>query len=143
MYNFLEYNDMVPVDMQHCQEVKYTYFCHGNQTFTWLDHILAFARDIDNVNSCKIVPLDDGNLSDHLPMCMHIQVKYSGSSCSNLSMKTMNSSLSFLPPDWKNIERNNKYWQLLADKLNNVSSIDDVIISNREDAERMVETEGH
>ena len=40
--------------------------------------MISTEYDISSVKSCKIVPLDDGNVSDHLPirMCMNLNIKH-------------------------------------------------------------------
>ena len=54
--------------MLHKQRIEYTYFCHKNETYTWIDHILCNRRDVPNIKSCSIIPEQSSNNSDHLPL---------------------------------------------------------------------------
>ena len=68
-------NAQLPVaaDHLHRQKVNYTYFCHENSTYTWIDHIICERRETTKISSCHIIPEEPGNNSDHLP----VQLKYS------------------------------------------------------------------
>ena len=68
LYNFLVFNDFVVADMLHKQNVEYTYFCHKNKTYTWIDHIICDHHDASNITSCAIIPEESSNNSDHLPV---------------------------------------------------------------------------
>ena len=71
-------NNFKVIDHEFKQDVKYTYFNIPRQIYTWIDHMISTEYDISSVKSCKIVPLDDGNVSDHLPirMCMNLNIKH-------------------------------------------------------------------
>jgi hypothetical protein len=65
LYDFITSNDLIAADIATRQSVKYTYFCIKSGIFTWIDHVLLPRYDSCD---CNIVPLEDGNVSDHLPL---------------------------------------------------------------------------
>ena len=68
IYVFISNNNLVVADFKRHQQVNYTYFGHTNQTYTWIDHILSYEYDVDNTTGCVIIPEEDGNVGDHLPL---------------------------------------------------------------------------
>merc|ERR1712215_125654 len=56
LYDFLVFNEFIAANMLHKQDVNYTYFCHKNETHTWIDHILCNRLNIPYISSCDIIP---------------------------------------------------------------------------------------
>ena len=73
MYDFITGNDMVITDHVH---VQYTYFCDSNNTRTWIDHCLSPASALSMVKSCRILPYEPSNVSDHLPITITLHLPY-------------------------------------------------------------------
>ena len=40
---------------------------------TWIDHIISTEYDMGNIYMCKIIELDVGNVSDHLPLSFQLR----------------------------------------------------------------------
>ena len=68
MYDFLAENELSVAGHLFPQSVKYTYFCHDKQAYSWIDHVASSSHDLHNIVNCQIIPLDCDNLSDHLPV---------------------------------------------------------------------------
>jgi endonuclease/exonuclease/phosphatase family metal-dependent hydrolase len=66
MYDFIFSNELIVADFKYSQSLDYTYFCDTTGVRTWIDHCLSSTQD-DIVN-CVILPCDENNMSDHLPI---------------------------------------------------------------------------
>lgn len=119
LYDFLLGNDMCAVDLNHKQDVEYTYFNHSNKHYTWIDHVLCPARDAKHIISCKIIPEEPENVSDHLPLqvIFTLQHEYKQVQKPDLTFRTV--------PNWTNQERNKKYCELLSDAMKQLQNADD------------------
>ena len=51
LYDFLCYNGLIAADLIGKQPINYTYFCHENETYSWIDHILCGKHNISDVLS--------------------------------------------------------------------------------------------
>ena len=126
---------MVSADLLYYQEVNYTYFCIGNQHYTWVDHILVLSKSVENLESCHIVSLEDSNLSDHLPismgMVLHIPDFHGNKDEGKYGERqgvTYNP-----PPRWTDKTCNAKYRQILSEKLEALD-LSDSHINGRDEA---------
>ena len=108
---------MISADMLFDQDFNYIYFSIGNQHFTWIDHILIPTKDMSDVLSCRIVPLTESNVSDHLPVSMHMLLRVPSHTSSYSEIDASNDVPSYPPPNWSDKIRNAEYKRLLAEKL--------------------------
>ena len=76
MYDFIDGNGFKVADLEFKQNIDYTYFNIPRNINTWIDHIITTEYDLCHISSCRIIPLDSGNVSDHLPLrlCMNIHI---------------------------------------------------------------------
>jgi hypothetical protein len=111
-------NDFIVADFAHEQSLNYTYFCDANSTRTWIDHCLSSKNDIDNIITCRILPLDE-NLSDHLPILTTVKIHYDSVSPSNVE----HGRKQFAQAKWDNHTNNDKYKQYLQHKLSDLGSL--------------------
>ena len=66
--DFIFDNELSIVDFMFYQKTSYTYFNISRNVRTWIDHVFSTNYDVCDINSCDIVSLDNGNVSDHLPI---------------------------------------------------------------------------
>jgi len=120
LYDFLLSNELIVSDFMFGQKSTYTYFVHKNRTYTWIDHVMAYKHDIQNITNCRIMCDDGNNVSDHLPIetiCqLHCGTKPS-SGTSNLE------SESAVFTAWTS-ENTAKYKDLVEEKMVNLPSLD-------------------
>ena len=76
MYDFLTSNNLLVADILSRQRYNYTYFCHKNNVYTWIDHVASSRHDIDNMLFCNIMPHVPLNTSDHLPITFGLRVSH-------------------------------------------------------------------
>ena len=81
MYDYITYNDYIVADFIHKQSINYNYFCDGTGVQTWMDHCLSSANDASEINTCDILPDDESNVSDHLPIRTTMTLIYKMISC--------------------------------------------------------------
>ena len=100
-------------DFLHPQNTEYTYFCHKNSHYTWIDHILTTSHNVNTIEMCDIIPELDGNVSDHQPLRMLFTPDVS------ISMKAakIQQEEALARPLWGDTERKNKYRDILQRKL--------------------------
>ena len=119
MYDFLLSNNLILADFMYDQPVSYTYFSHSLNVFTWLDHIVIPYNDLSNVVKCNIVPHDPGNTSDHLPVSLTVNVCIPDATHKQQRPQKFDSR--FSRPNWKSTTCNQKYKDLLEQKLSHIS----------------------
>ena len=118
LYDFLTFNDFVSADLLQKQSVQYTYFCHANKTYTWIDHILCERREIDNITSCSIISEEHGNNSDHLPIRLQFSIPISESGKLQANYQEYK-----VPPNWSNAKHVALYSSLVTSKLSEIPLI--------------------
>ena len=64
LHDFIVGNNLTVVDHVFNQSVKYTYFNIPRNINTWIDHIISTEYDMGNIDMCKIIELDVGNVSE-------------------------------------------------------------------------------
>jgi hypothetical protein len=119
MHDFLVANNLLVSDFAYQQKVDYTYFNIANNHYTWIDHVACSAHDSHNITSCHISLLDEGNVSDHLPIRweMDVQVQIDN----HVSNKMLPEGMCYYPPsNWSNYERNEKYKDILSKKIQKI-----------------------
>ena len=121
LYDFLVFNDFIAADMLHKQNVNYTYFCHKNETYMWINPILCNRLDVPFISSCEIIPEEPTNCSDHLPIQLKFSIKVSESSPKK---ETYDRHKGIAKPNWTNDEKKKKYANLVDGKISNISPID-------------------
>ena len=116
LYDFMASNDLIAAHLVNKQSVNYTYFCHTNGNYSWIDHALCASSDADKVN-CVIIPEEHNNCSDHLPIRLQFNM-----TCNPIG--TVSNSRDGLDinvqPNWSNDTRNDTYCSILAGKLANI-----------------------
>ena len=112
LYDFIVANNLFVADFHFRQPVSYTYYCHTSAKYTWIDHMLFTSYDSTDVTRCSIIPQDADNVSDHLPLVMHISVTETEPSDA-IPHNTRAQSW----PSWKNMCNNDAYNSVLSDKL--------------------------
>jgi hypothetical protein len=115
MYDFMCCNDFIVADFLNEQQVNYTYFCHTTGNRSWIDHCLTTSYDTDTITSCSICPLDEDNLSDHLPIKVTIQLQCKTIIHHHTHVPTTHRE--FVPARWDNCSNNNVYNLSLREKL--------------------------
>ena len=68
LQDFLSANSLFTVDRWFDQTTNYTYFNIKRNVYTWLDHVISSQHCVNDIISCDIIPLDEHNVSDHLPI---------------------------------------------------------------------------
>ena len=68
MYDCITGNNFNIADLTFRQDVPFTYFNIARGAYSWIDHMLCTEYDLSSVTSCKIIPPDADNVSDHLPL---------------------------------------------------------------------------
>jgi len=138
LHNFINANCLKVVDMAHKQGVKYTYFCHKRNVYTWLDHVLCSYYDFNSVLECKILSPHSDNDSDHLPVLVKFRVNVS--SGDKLVTNTHKDCTQYI--SWKNESVTLKYKEILSKKLNMVNPIqlgaDDTVLSAQNEVDRFM-----
>ena len=104
------------------QHTKYTYFCHANNTYTWIDHIICEKRDVPNISSCCIKPEESGNTSDHLPVQLKFSVNVNEISKQNENVNK--SGMGNIKPNWSNNKKVEMYSNIVLGKISNILPID-------------------
>ena len=74
MNDFIIGNNFTVADHLFEKNVAYTYFNIPRDIHTWIDHIMSTGYDVNNINNCQIIPLDEYNMSDHLSVRMYINL---------------------------------------------------------------------
>ena len=113
----MDNNDMVAADMEAKQTVNYTYFSSSLQHTTWIDHVLVCEHDLPTIKSCNIVPIQDSNTSDHLPIQTTVRIYPSSTSKSSQSLPEFNPR-----PNWNSPSARDAYSALLTTKLQDIGS---------------------
>jgi hypothetical protein len=114
MYDFISANDLIVADFIHKQSMNYTYFCDGSGVQTWIDHCLTSANDESAIINCQILPRDDTNVSDHLPILTTITLL-----CKTIADNNIKDTRRkcFPPAKWDNYANNQLYKVCLEHKL--------------------------
>ena len=116
MNDFINGNDFTIVDHMFHQDVQYTYFNIPRDIHTWIDHVLSTSYDTIHIESCAIIPFEDGNVSDHLPIRMTIRVNIPHAD----NVSTTHTGNNQLFTNWRNSHNNAQYRLKLRDMLVNV-----------------------
>ena len=117
LYDFLVHNNLTPADLHFKQNPRYTFFCHTSNKYTWIDHILCNMNDLNQVNSCSIIPEESENVSDHLP----VRIEFSLLLEKNHPQPVSRSQLA--QPTWSNDLRNERYLQITSEKLSQIGNL--------------------
>jgi hypothetical protein len=113
-------NDVSAMDLHYKQSVDYTYFCHSNKNYSWIDHIFCTNKGVENYISCKIIPEDVNNVSDHLP----VQGKFFMSLNKCEKIKHAYGKEHFIPAKWSNVKQTNRYNELVCKAFEAIHCID-------------------
>lgn len=115
LHEFLETNELVTMDHLKRQKVKYTYFCHKTNTYTWIDHMMCTPNLKSRVASCVICEEEDLNVSDHLPLCSTLTL---------LSDRGPQRSTTKQHPvlNWDNKESRERYYRTVAGGFDELQS---------------------
>ena len=109
------------MDFKFKQDVDYTYFCHENENYSWIDHVICSSKGVDKFHKCKIIPEDCDNVSDHLPIRSSFSVTIGRCEAVNIDpIKNV-----CVPPNWSNKCRNVNYNDIVSDLFNNVPLLAD------------------
>ena len=119
LYDFLAFNDFISADLLQKQMVNYTYFCHENKCYTWIDHIICAHHDMKNITSCHIIPEEPSNTSDHLP----VQLKFSIPITVSGQYKQKDIDHHKIHPNWTNHKNVEKYSNLVAEECSKMAPI--------------------
>jgi len=65
--DFIVGNELSIADLFY-KKTSYTYFNISRNVRTWIVHVFSTNHDCCDINICDLVSLDDGNVSDHLPI---------------------------------------------------------------------------
>ena len=136
MYDFLIANNLTIVDFKYPQPVSYTYFCHKNCTYTWIDHILSTFYDCDDISSCQIIPEECGNVGDHLPLRVENAIKkvhcIPGIGDSRF--------VSNPRPQWGDTKRQLEYRNILTKKLQCIPTLNMLDIEDQNDCQWRIDS---
>ena len=114
MFDFITGNNLVCADMCFNQKVKYSYFCHKRNIYTWIDHVLMPEYELNTVRECKIIELTVNNVSDHLPLRTVFSIHPVPA---NDYIRSGVKSNTTTKPYWNNNARNALYTSVLENKL--------------------------
>jgi hypothetical protein len=103
--------------------VDYTFFCIKRNVYTWIDHIVTTEYDVNKLVSCKIVPLEEGNVSHHLPIRFSYRLEIPTIQPS-LPSKARNNFQHFSNANWSNSKNNDLYNEILHSKLEELGCLD-------------------
>ena len=138
-YDFISANDLLVADFMYPQPEmsphSHTLFCVKRNVYTWIDHVLSSDYDSSNIYNCQIIPLEEGNVSDHLPVqvSFYVPVSNDPGRCT-LKHKSNHHST----PNWSNVISNNRYKVTLNDKLQEINLLTVPGESSKEDAQRII-----
>ena len=119
LHDFIISNSLICADQLFKQPVKYTFFNIKRDIFTWLDHVICSRQKAD-ILSCQIIPLNEDNLSDHLPV--RLVFKFLIPKHSEVTSTLSNYMQNCV--SWKNEENNARFKTCLIEQLNNLPTID-------------------
>ena len=114
--DFIQGNSLKVLDHMYSQAVNYTYFNIPRKIYTWIDHILSTEGDVDYVDSCKIIPLDEHNVGDHLLIRLCIKVNVPDVSIPS----SITSGKRQLLTNWNRSFNNAKYLSILSETLSHL-----------------------
>ena len=143
MYDFIIGNDMVITDHVHSQNVQYTYFCDSNNTRTWIDHCISPASALlSMVKSCRILPYEPSNVSDHLPITIKLHLPYTCPGSASEPGKSPSSAVhaGHSIPKWDNDITNIRYSKILEQKLVSISPLNIDVNSWEQDLQTRVDS---
>ena len=123
LYDFAVSNNMLAADLLYNKPDSYTYYCHGNGNYTWIDHALCFNHMVENLKECVIVAEHPDNVSDHLPIRIVQTVLFNNHKSYN--KQTLDSHVT-TPATWSNHLHNDNYRSLLELKLKELPLLDSV-----------------
>ena len=127
LYDFITFNNLLVLDMCYSKKVDFTYFCYENGHFSWTDHTLCINHDAANVLSCYIIrPIEDGNVSDHLPIRTHfnLMVHKKAEHGNYLHKSALAHGIKTYPsPKWNNHNVIEKYRDILSNKLSALATL--------------------
>jgi hypothetical protein len=119
LYDFLSANNLISCDLESNPADSFTYFCIKNNTYTWIDHVISTEYDAKSIQACTILPLDENNVSDHLPINFELKLKICGAGTAQRPTPHIHQS----PLNWKSCYKNEKYRSILEGKLNKIPQI--------------------
>ena len=114
MQAFIEEHELTVAEYASSQQVSYTYSRGGN--FSHIDHILIPRTLSGNLLCCKIIPPTADNLSPHLPITCTLNTWFCLASTSTSSAHSSSMRTRFIL-DWRSMDRNSHYSDLLAGYL--------------------------
>jgi exonuclease III len=117
LHDFIMANNLLTMDLAYEQSVQYTYFCIKRNVFTWIDHALTTTNGKNSVLSCKIIPLQEGNVSDHLPVRMTFSIEGDISCTKQDALRSVDCQYSYPRALWGHVEQNEAYRAALEAKL--------------------------
>ena len=94
LFDFIVNNDLIVSNFCFSQPANFTYFKGHNKTY--IDHCITTGYTQDLVQYCHILYDNSDNVSDHLPLCLSINIPYCKK---NVSLSSSNSLHKFI--NWK------------------------------------------
>ena len=117
LYDFLLANNFTVSDFHFKQNVNYTYFCPSRNAFSWIDHVFIMKDYSHLVKSCYIVPLECGNVSDHLPIHTEFFIQSYTDDDDGFMGSIGKPVTKRMRPSWNNKCNRKKYCELVREKL--------------------------
>ena len=133
--DFIVGNELSIVDFMFYQKTSYTYFNIPRTVRTWIDHVFSTNYDVCDINSCDIVSLDDGDVSDHIPIRILITLRIQ--LYNNTPPKETGHSDSLFT-NWYKKLNNYEYCRILEEKLSNTPVLSVESICDKADIQTQV-----
>jgi hypothetical protein len=139
-YDFISANNMLVADFMFPQKpmtpCPHTYFCAKRNVYTWIDHIVTSDYDSNSIEDCQIIPLEAGNVSDHLPIQLTFYISVHNTLMEHSPQKHKKQHNI---PKWSSDTCNRTYKLLLEEKLHGISPLALPSETSREDVQRKVD----
>ena len=118
MYNFLVENNLCVANFRDKQEENYTY--RKGSVVSYIDHVFIPEYTVSAMNKCVIRHNDANNVSDHLALCMDMEL-IPHSDNSDKTDCNIN-PVPYLPRlNWQDTNYQRRYCELLKESLDQIS----------------------
>lgn len=120
-------------DFLYPQTEKYTFFCLKCNVCTWVEHVAVSEYDSSNIIDCKIIGLEESNVSDHLPIRIEFKITVPSELKSTFSC-TLDCNRSNL--SWRRPDPCKRYNDIFTDKLCGMNIVIASVTEDRGTAQR-------
>ena len=118
MYNFLVENNLCVANFRDKQEGNYTY--RKGSVVSYIDHVFIPEYTVSAMNKCVIRHNDANNVSDHLALCMNMELIPQSDNADKTDCNI--NPVPYLPRlNWQDTNYQRRYCELLKESLDQIS----------------------